>query len=248
MAKATFKLHGALNFFLPPKKQHTLITMNFDWRGSLKDMLEAIGPPHPEVELVTVNGASVAWDYIMQDSDHVEAYPLFDALKIPDKVRLIPPYPGRPRFILDTHLGKLAGYLRMMGFDTLYRNDYEDDVLAQVSHDEQRIVLTRDVGVLKRGIVVYGYFVRHTDPRQRIHEINQRYNLADYVQPFKHCMRCNGLLVSADKDSVRAEIPEDTAEFYDEFHRCQSCQRIYWKGSHYTKLTCLIDDVLRASE
>src|SRR5690606_8682000 len=108
------------------------------------------------------------WDYIVQDGDAIEVYPDFEAIDLPNKIRLLPAYPYKPRFVLDTHLGKLANYLRMMGFDTLYRNDYDDDELAEVSHHEERIVLTRDLGVLKRSLVIYGYFVRNTNPRQQI--------------------------------------------------------------------------------
>ena len=180
----------------------------------------------------------------LQPDDEVHAYPDFHAVNIPNKVRLIPPYPGKPRFILDTHLGKLAAYLRMMGFDTLYRNDYEDDVLAQISHDETRIVLTRDVGVLKRAIVTYGYFVRNTDPQKRLVEISHRYGLVDYQAPFSHCMKCNGRVVAIDKQDVLDRIPEDTAAYYDEFYQCQSCQQIYWKGSHHKKMQRLIDTVI----
>lgn len=246
MATAHFTFHGALNFFLPSKQQHQTLTHEFNWKASIKDMLESLGPPHPEVALLVVNGVSVGWDHTVQDGDEAHAYPDFDAIQLVDKVRLIAPIEDRPRFILDTHLGKLAGYLRMMGFDTLYRNDYADDVLAQVSHDEQRIVLTRDVGVLKRGIVTYGYFVRSTDPRERIHEISQRYDLAAQVEPFKHCMKCNGLLMPVEKSAILSEIPHDTAQHYDTFHRCQSCERIYWPGSHYVKMQRLLDDVLTA--
>lgn len=244
MPAAHFTFHGALNFFLPRRQKNTTIRVEFDWKASVKDMLEAQGPPHPEVELVTVNGISVGWDAIVQPNDDIHAYPNFEAVDLPAKVRLIPPYPMRPRFILDTHLGRLAGYLRMMGFDTLYRNDYDDDELAQVSHDETRIVLTRDFGVLKRGVVTYGYFVRNTDPSQQILEISQRYGLAGHIQPFSHCMKCNGRLHHIDKQTILDKIPEDTASFYEDFHQCQSCQQIYWKGSHYQKMERLIEAVM----
>ena len=235
MAQATFTFHDALNFFLPRRQKNQTITQEFNWRGTIKDMIESIAPPHPEIELIIVNGKSVDWDTIVQDGDVVDVYPDFDAVELPDKVQLLPPYQGKPKFILDTHLGRLAAYLRMMGFDTLYRNDYEDDVLAEVSATENRILLTRDVGVLKRGIVTYGYFVRNTDPRKRLHEISERYHLADFVEPFGRCMSCNGELQMVDKDDIRDAISEDTFNFFDEFQQCQSCKKIFWKGSHYEK-------------
>ena len=246
MPHVTFRFYGALNFFLHRRQKNKTIHYEFDWKATLKDMLEAQGPPHPEVELLIVNGQSVGWDYIVRDGDDIHAYPTFDALDVPDKIKLIPPYPGKPGFILDTHLGKLAGYLRMAGFDTLYRNDYEDDVLAQVSHDETRILLTRDLGVLKRGIVTYGYFVRNTAPKKRLIEISKRYGLAQYVEPFRYCMKCNGIVESVDKQSIIDHVPHDTAEYYDEFQQCQSCNQIYWKGSHHQKMERLIDMVINS--
>lgn len=243
MKQAIFTFHGALNFFLPRRQKNKTINYEFDWRGSIKDMVEAIAPPHPEIELLIVNGTSVGWDYIVEDGDDIQIYPNFDVIDLADKVRLFPPYTGKPKFILDTHLGRLASYLRMMGFDTLYRNDYEDDVLAEVSNQENRILLTRDVGVLKRGIVVYGYFVRNTDPRKRLHEISQRYQLADHFQPFGRCMACNGQLALVEKSAVRNLISEETFAYYNDFQQCLSCEKIYWKGSHYRRMQAIMDEV-----
>lgn len=244
MPEATFTFHGALNFFLHRRQKNKTITQEFNWRATIKDMIEAIAPPHPEVKLIVINGESVDWTYIVQDGDVVDVYPDFDAVDLPDKVRLIPLYQGTPKFILDTHLGRLAAYLRMMGFDTLYRNDYEDDVLAEVSDAENRILLTRDVGLLKRGIVTHGYFVRNTEPKLRLHEISERYHLSDFVAPFGRCMSCNGDLQMIDKESIRDKVGDDTYEAFDEFQQCQSCEKIFWKGSHYEKMQKLVDEVL----
>ena len=166
------------------------------------------------------------------------------AIQPTTKFRLIPELTGRPRFILDTHLGRLASYLRMMGFDTLYRNDYPDDELAEVSNAEQRILLTRDVGLLKRSLVVHGYYVRTTNPRQRLHEIVNRYHLAELVEPFKFCLRCNGNLKQVDKADILDQISARTAQFYDVFHQCDSCKQIFWKGSHYDRMETLLNEVL----
>lgn len=246
MKTATFTFHGRTRFFLSRRQQQQPIVQDFDWRGTIKDMVESIAPPHTEIELITVNGKSVGWDTIMQDGDDVQVYSDFDAVDIPDKIRLTPAYEGKPKFILDTHLGRLASYLRMMGFDTLYRNDYPDDVLAEVSASENRIVLTRDVGVLKRGIVVHGYFVRNTDPRKRLLEINERYNLAPYADPFGRCMSCNGELKIVDKTEIANSVPDGVTDTFDTFHQCLACEKIYWKGSHYTKMERIIAEVMNS--
>lgn len=246
MDSAIFRFHDELNFFLPRRQQNLSIEHEFSWRASIKDMIESLGVPHTEIGLLVVNGESICFDYIVKGGDRVEVYPRFDAPNgTGPQIRLRPPYPGRPRFILDQHLGRLAAYLRMLGFDTLYRNNYHDEELAQVSHDETRILLTRDVGLLKRSLVIYGYYVRSTHRQRQLEEIAARYDLLRLTEPFKHCMKCNGLLEKVTKDAIRPRVPDGTAEHYDEFHRCQSCERVYWKGAHYQRMQELLDQVMR---
>jgi len=249
MYSATFTVYNDLNFFLPHKQKNKSITHEWDWKASIKDMIESLGVPHPEIDLLIVNDISVDLDYIMQDGDDVHVYPMpyYETHPHPNKTRITPVYEGRPRFILDTHLGRLASYLRMMGFDTLYRNDYPDDELAEVSNEEQRILLTRDIGLLKRSLVVHGYYVRNTNPRKRLHEIAQRYDLIEQIEPFQFCMRCNGHLKSVNKTDILDQLPDRTASHYDDFHQCDSCEQIYWKGSHYVKMEKLLSEVINGN-
>ncbi|MCU0511047.1 MAG: Mut7-C ubiquitin/RNAse domain-containing protein [Anaerolineae bacterium] len=241
---AYFTFHGGLNDFLPRRQRHTTIAHPFDWKASIKDMLESLGPPHPEVLALVVNGAAVTFEYIVQPDDRIEVYDSAAQVPAGRLLPLIPPYPGRPRFILDTHLGRLAAYLRMMGFDTLYRNDYDDEELARVSDVEQRILLTRDIGLLKRSRVTWGYFVRHTTSLLSLQEIVQRYALAPLAAPFAFCMKCNGTLSSVARADIAHRLKPETLATFDTFHRCQSCGQIYWKGSHYEKMAQMIRQVL----
>jgi uncharacterized protein with PIN domain len=240
MKCARFSFDASLRFFLPGSQD--ILTHSFDWRASIKDMIESLGVPHPEIETILVNEQPVDFSYIVADGDQIKVFgPDGNA---PSPLLLRPPYAGRARFVLDTHLGRLAAYLRMMGFDTLYRNDYPDDELAEISHHDQRILLTRDVGLLKRSLVTYGYYVRTLKPKDRLAEITQRYQLVDDVAPFKHCMKCNGLLHPVDKAEVLDQLPDGTAQYYERFHQCDSCQRIFWKGAHYQRMQQLMDSVL----
>jgi uncharacterized protein with PIN domain len=243
MKTANFTFHEELNYFLPPQRKHTAFPHHFNWQASIKDMIESLGVPHAEIELITVNDGCVDFAYQVSNGDVVHVYPSFEHVHCADKIRLRPPFPGKPRFVLDTHLGRLDAYLRMMGYDTLYRNDYDDDELAQVSRDEMRILLTRDIGLLKRSMVMYGYFVRNTDPRKRVYEVIQRFKLMTHVEPFKYCMKCNGLLQPVPKEDILDQISEQTAQFYDAFHRCDACQKVYWKGSHYQKMQDFMAEV-----
>lgn len=243
-ARATFRFHGGLNDFLPRQQRHSAIEHVFSWRASVKDMLESLGPPHTEVSLLTANDVSVGFDHIVQDGDVIDAWDVAAAPPRADAVILVPPYPHRPRFVLDQHLGRSAAYLRLLGFDTLYRNDYDDEELARVSDEEVRILLTRDIGLLKRGRVTYGYFVRSTDPLVSLREIARRFQLGPHVQPYRLCMKCNGVLAQVEKSQILALIPADTAAAFQMFHQCQSCGQVYWKGAHHSKMEKLVQEVL----
>lgn len=246
MNRASFRFYGNLNDFLPRRQRRKTIVRPFDWRGSIKDMIESMNVPHPEIDLLVVNGVSVAFDAIVADGDEVHAYPLGHTADVQPRVLLRPPLTDKPRFILDTHLGRLAAYLRMAGFDTLYRNDYPDDELAQVAYDERRVLLTRDIGLLKRSLVTYGYFVRETNPKRRLIEVMRRYDLAAHTSPFARCTRCNGALHHVPKAAILDELSSRTANHYDTFYQCEDCAQIYWKGSHYEAMQRLIQQALTA--
>jgi uncharacterized protein len=184
MDKAYLHFHDELNYFLLRKQKDVVIEHSFDWCASIKDMIESLGVPHAEVELMVVNGVPVDFTYIVQPDDQIEIYPRCDAVVSTPRLMLRPPRPEPARFVLDVHLGRLAAYLRMGGFDTLYRNDYDDEELAQISNSEARILLTRDIGLLKRSIVIYGYFIRETNPRRQLSEVVRRFDLFQSVISF----------------------------------------------------------------
>jgi hypothetical protein len=234
MAQLDVRFFAELNDFLPPERQHQRFMTLAVPRSSIKDAIEALGVPHPEVALILVNGAPVDFSYLVQPDDQIDVYPRAAALAVnPDALLLPAP---EPRFILDVHLGRLAEYLRLLGFDTLYRNDYDDPELAQVAGREERILLTRDLGLLKRSLVLYGAYVRATDPQQQVIEVLGRFDFFDKIAPFRRCSRCNGLLQSVTKEEILAQLQPATQRQHDEFQRCQGCGQIYWKGSHFGRM------------
>ncbi|MDX1992508.1 MAG: Mut7-C RNAse domain-containing protein [bacterium] len=241
---AFFHIHGELNDFLPYARRNLRFCHPFEFRASIKDMVESLGVPHAEIELLVVGGVSVDFSYLVRHEDEIQVYPDFEAVDLPQKRRLRPELDGRPRFVLDTHLGRLASYLRMMGFDTLYRNDYPDDELAQISNAENRVLLTRDIGLLKRSLVTHGRFVRETNPRLQLIELMQYYDLPASVVPFRRCLKCNGLLRPISKEAILDRLSSDTASHYDEFHQCTSCDQIYWKGPHYEQMRAFMAEVM----
>lgn len=242
-----FRFYGSLNDFLPVERRQTCFMHCLKEQASVKDTIEALGIPHPEVDLILVNGEPVDFSYLVHDGDRVSVYPLFTQLDIaafsPVHLQPLP-----RRFVLDVHLGKLAAHLRLLGFDTLYRNDYSDAELAQISSHDQRILLTQDRALLKRRIVVYGYLVRSHDPQQQLLEILDRFDLSEAIDPLSRCLRCNGILEPVSKDAIYDRLPPLTREHYDEFSRCQSCHQLYWKGAHYNQIQYFIDRVLPHEE
>ncbi|AFZ34453.1 protein of unknown function DUF82 [Stanieria cyanosphaera PCC 7437] len=244
MGVATFCFQGELNYFLPSHQKEVNFVHQFKERPSIKDAIESLGVPHPEVNYIVVNQQTVDFSYILQDGDRVIIYP---AGIVPDVVPIIslqPPLPTKPKFILDVHLGKLASSLRMLGFDTLYRNDYEDAEIAEIGAKETRIILTRDRGVLMRSVVTYGYYVRSTKPSQQIVEILQQFNLLNLVKPFQRCIRCNGILKAVDKKLILDQLPLQTRREIEQFHRCNNCSQIYWQGSHFSRMEQFVQQVL----
>ena len=156
MPTVQIRFHDELNDFLGRRNRQCPITVMIEHTPSVKDLIESLGVPHPEVDIIIVNGRSIDWGYLVRDGDTIGVFPPGGTSPTRPLVHLWPELQPEARFILDTHLGRLAGYLRMLGFDTLYRNDYHDQELAQISAAEDRILLTRARGLLKRSIVVRG--------------------------------------------------------------------------------------------
>jgi uncharacterized protein with PIN domain len=244
MPIATFRFYDDTNDFLPPRLRNTPIEHPFDWKASIKDMIESLGVPHCEIEAIVLNGRSIQFDQIVPENANIEVYGVFESCPLKTKFRLREPLTGTPRFILDTHLGRLASFLRMAGYDTLYRNDYDDSELAEISHAEQRILLTRDIGLLKRSLVIHGRFIRQTDPKRQISEVLKRYNLTEEITLLQRCLKCNGRLEPVEKAAILDQITDSTALYYDDFHQCSACHQVYWKGSHYDKMVEFMTGVL----
>jgi uncharacterized protein with PIN domain len=248
MLVAHFRFYAELNDFLPPERRFTEFAYSFLDVAPVKDRIESFGVPHVEVDLILVNGQSVDFGYRVQDGDRISVYPVFEAFDIAGLTRLRPEPLRDPRFVLDVHLGRLTAYLRMLGFDTLYQNQWTDERLAEISQIEHRILLTRDVGLLKRGSVTHGYYVRATQRRRQLSEVVGRFDLGRLAKPFSRCLRCNALLVRADKNQVRDQLPVQVALLHDEFLRCPDCGRAYWKGGHFRRMRQLIEASVKAGE
>ncbi len=197
-------------------------------------MIEAIAVPHAEIREVLVNGKAVSFSHRLQREDRVEVYP-YDG-----REELLLQGIGDLKFVLDVLLGTLAKSLRMLGFDTLYENTFTDKAIAGIAEAEQRIVLTRDVNLLKNKIIPIGYWLRSQHTEEQLAEVIRRFRLVDHIKPFTRCMVCNGLIVAVPKDAVLEQLPPKTRLYFEEFYQCTNCLRVYWKGSHYERMQELI--------
>jgi len=242
--RISIRFYAQLNDFLPPEKKMQAITPDFDVGGSIKDMIEAAGVPHTEVDFILINGEPVDFSYRLHDGDRVSVFPRFRSFDIGPLGHLRPEPTGEMHFVADGHLGRLAAYLRMLGFDTLYQRDYRDEELARLSSRENRTLLTRDRGLLKRNEVRRGYYLRATEPANQLDEVVREFDLAPAIMPFRRCMHCNALLRAADKESIRHRLLPETVKYFDEFYECPECKRVYWKGSHYRRMSRLIESVM----
>jgi uncharacterized protein with PIN domain len=243
MAFAYFRFYEELNEFLKSERRKRSFRHDFNTHASVKDMIEAFGVPHTEVDLILVNGISVDFSFKVGDGELISVYPVFEAMDITSIQRLRPKPLRDSRFVVDGHLGKLARYLRLLGFDTVYCRESDDDALVRMSTLEHRILLTRDRALLKRKQISHGCYIHSTEPRHQLYALVKRLDLYHTVQPFQRCMRCNGLLKAVDRSGIAHRLKPKTIRYFDEFKICGSCEHIYWKGSHYTRLVSLVEQV-----
>lgn len=245
MLSASFRFFGDLNDLLPRAQREQVIAVSLAEHAAVKHPIESLGVPHPEVAAILVNGSPVDFSYLVQDGDAVQVYPATALPPTPDLPPLRPPIPLPVRFVLDTHLGQLATYLRLLGFDTLYGNDASDHVLAALSAQEGRVLLTRDRGLLKHKIVVYGHCVRDHRPRRQVADVLRRYRLYASLAAGTRCARCNSLLEPVAKAAILDHLLPKTRLYYDDFQRCTGCGQIYWRGSHYERLARWVEEVAK---
>jgi len=240
MTEVTVRVYGSLNDFLPPERRQVAWPHVVENRQSVKDLIESLGVPHPEIDLILVNGRSVPFEYAVQGADRIAVFPRFTNVDIGTVTRVRPQPLATVRFVADVHLGKLARRLRLIGLDTAYRADANDAELAELADREARILLTRDQGLLKRRLVAHGYFVRETRPHAQLVEVLRRFGPLD-LHLFSRCLRCNGVLREVPKSAIDAALLPRTRQHYDQFNACSGCGRIYWKGSHWERLMHAIE-------
>ncbi len=230
-AAARFRFHGVLGAFLPRERRGEPFAFACARAATLKNAVEALGVPHTEVGRIAVNGAPATLDRIVREGDVVEAFPWSRQ-------------PLAAGFLADAHLGGLARFLRMLGFDTLHRNAFGDEEIRRIAREERRVVLSRDRELLKCREVLFGCYVHALKAEAQLREVAARFGLAARARPFTLCLVCNLALTPASAGEARAYAPQAKLEPYRDFRRCPGCGRVYWEGSHFARMRAALQEAV----
>ena len=248
MPKGTFRFYEELNDFLPKHRRKTDFEAKFKGKRSIKDMIEALGVPHTEIDLILVNGNSVDFNYILQDEDRVSVYPVFESLNITD-VTLLRKIPlRRNKFIADINLGDIVKYMRVLGLDLYYDPLLSTREIIEISKRENRVILTKSRKLLKFKDVSHGIFICPGTTTEQIRRIIDYLDIKDNIKPFSRCLGCNTRLDIVLKEKILDRIPPKTKEFCNEYVQCQSCDKIYWKGTHFINMQKVVRQILDQPE
>lgn len=237
--KAEFVFYSDLNFFLPYDKKGKTIPFDFKDNPSIKDCIESLGIPHTEVGLIKLKDENIDFTYKVNGADSFHIYPVNYSQESREST-LLRPKIKEYKFMVDANIGKMSKYLRMMGFDTYYDLSIDDKEIVEIAEKQNRIILTRDIGMLKRKIATHGYFIRNTDISEQAVEVINRFDLQDKITPFSICLECNSKIEKTEKPKVEKLVPERVYKQFEDFYECKTCNKIFWKGSHYDKM---IEDI-----
>ncbi len=207
-------------------------------RTSCKDLIEALGVPHTEVgSLWLGEGREIPFSHIPRANELLTVCPHQPPVDLSRPSLLRPALLAKPRFLADANVAKLARKLRMCGFDTAYDPGWHDAALAGLAASQERILLSRDRGLLKRGKVHFGLLIREEAPARQLGEVLHFFGLAGALRPYSRCIRCNGELAPVAKEEILPLLEPLTRRYYHAFQRCRGCGQIYWPGSHRQEMT-----------
>jgi hypothetical protein len=229
VAIARFRLHGDLARFLRADHRQAPLDYACARAATLKNAIEALGVPHTEVGRIHVNGEPATLQRIVREGDAIE---VFEMGTDPISAEM----GSVPIFLADAHLGGLARFLRMLGFETLHENAFSDEEIRRIAAEERRIVLTRDRELLKCREIVRGCYVRALKPEAQLREVAARYGLAACARPFTLCLNCNVPLEPVEKNAIAHRVPETVLRLQHAYTRCPACDGVFWPGSHYQRM------------
>jgi len=145
------------------------------------------------------------------------------------------------KFIVDNNVGKLAKWLRTMGYDTVFFNGSNDSSMIATALNEGRVILTRDTQIMKRRLITSGQLkavlIESDKPVEQMHQVITTLKLDCRYRPFTICLECNQPLVERSKPEVKNLVPPYVFKTQDQYMECPSCHRIYWRGTHWQAMT-----------
>lgn len=244
MSEATFRFYEELNDFLPLERRKIDFHCGFKGRESVKDIIEALGVPHTEVDLILVNGESVDFGYILQNGDRISVYPVFESLDITNVTHLREIPLRQTRFIADVNINDIVTYMRALGLDVYCDSSLSPRDIIRISREENRTILTKGRKLLKHRAVTHGIFIRPGTTIEQIRAIIDLLSLRGAITPFSRCLRCNSPLVRVSKESIFDRVPPKARSFHEDYSYCSGCDRIYWKGTHFVKIKEVVDEIL----
>ena len=238
------RFYEELNDFLSPDSQKRDIGVSVDKECTVGSLIKSFELSHSQVDLILVNGRAVDFSYTLKENDRVSVYPVFETFDI-SSITSLRKKPLRDlKFICDVHLGRLAKYLRMLGFDTWYENKYTDKKILDLSDIQKRIILSKNKKLLKNKNVTRGFLLQSADPHLQLMEIINYFDLKSSAKPMSRCLRCNGIIEKISKKALGHRAKPTVLERYDMFFRCTKCDHIYWKGTHFESMMRWIEKIL----
>ncbi len=248
MQKAVLRFYSTLNYLLPKDRRNADFEVEFKGKRSVKDMIESLGVPHTEVDIILVNGRSVDFNYILREGDKISVYPAFEKPDIEDLVHLCSTFPSHTKFIADINLGDIVKYMRVLGFDVYFDPSLSPREIIKYAKRYGRTIITKSRKLLKFREIDNGLLLYAGTTEEQIRGIISRLGLKRSVKPFSRCLRCNKVLVNIAKEKIEDRIPPKTRSFCDRYAYCKDCNRIYWEGTHVFEMRKLINRILGAPE
>ena len=153
------------------------------------------------------------------------------------------------KFIADNNVGKLARWLRMIGYDTLLFKEKDDARMIKIALSANRVILTRDTQFVRRRLVTSGklkaILIMQDSPKEQLEEIAKTLNLNYHFRPFSLCLECNQRLMPRGKEEVQNSVPPYVFKTQSEYMECPLCHRIYWQGTHWQAMVEKLKNLAR---
>jgi len=240
------RCYAELNEFLPLEHRYNEFPLLFSEPFNVAKLLDRLNIPLNSVEIILVDGKSVSAKFSLSEGNRISLYPIFESFDIRSLLHLHSAPLRHIKFIADVHLGKLARYLRLFGFDTAYNSSFSFSSILSIAELEQRCILSKSIAYKEKPSVTKYFHIQSSIPEEQLTETFSRFDLWLSSKPFTRCLKCNTLLVKRSIDNVnKNKIPPRILTMFNEYMCCSSCQQYYWKGSHYKRMEEFIGEFLR---